>query len=43
MIPTIKRVLEMYKAGECTLDQALAWIAQNVELDAPSSATKGKL
>lgn len=31
MIPDITAILEMYKAGECTMTQALAWIEQHQE------------
>ena len=31
MIPEIPAILEMVKAGECTVQKAIAWIAQHME------------
>ena len=31
MIPTIESIVEMLIAGECTAQQAIAWIAQHME------------
>lgn len=31
MIPEIAAILEMFKAGECTMTQALGWIEQHME------------
>lgn len=42
MIPTIKQALEMYRAGQCTLEQALGWIAENVKLDAEYAPPEGR-
>ena len=31
MIPEISAILEMFKAGQCTMTQALGWINQHME------------
>lgn len=32
MIPALDKILDMYRAGECTREQALNWIYDHIEI-----------
>ena len=40
MIPTIERILEDYKAGKITKEQAIAWINEHIKLSVEDDGEK---